>query len=181
MSRRVAKLIFTNWLSQCDRPRRSRMPFAEDAEALFTPDPNDSPPPGGLATFEINRWLQRTRFAMVILPASLQIVDANDREQARLRLLEAVLALQLYHRERGHYPDSLENLVGSGLDELPVDPFGPGEPVHYRQADQPADGFTVWSIGPDAVDDEGRVDLNNDGKTGDIRYTVNSSNAARKP
>jgi hypothetical protein len=105
-------------------------------------------------------------FRDVIQQGWLALPEAY-RECARQRLLETTLALQVYRREEGTYPESLDQLVGRGLEALPVDPFGKGEPLHFRREPDAADGVTLWSIGDD-VDDDGRVELTHDNSRGDI-------------
>jgi hypothetical protein len=175
MSRRVARHIFTNWLGQCDRPRRLRTPFVGDAGALFAVDPKIGAPPGSLDPVELDRWWnQRSRLALVILPAQVHTLTALDREEARQRLVEVTLALQIYQRENNTYPEVLTDIRSSGLAELPIDPFGKGELIRYRREIDPAEGFTVWSIGPDGIDDEGKNEVTPSDQTGDLVYHVKS-------
>jgi hypothetical protein len=168
MSRRVAKLAWTNWLSECDRPRRLRSPVSAGALALFDPVSETGSKEEGRRPDQIEAALKRSYVARLMIPATQLYFSAQDREAARQGLLEALLALQFYHRERNEYPDSLDNLVGIVLDIVPVDPFGNGEPLHYRREQDPAEGCTIWSIGPDGVNDDGRIDVNTSGKLGDI-------------
>ncbi|MBK7405424.1 MAG: hypothetical protein IPJ41_12530 [Phycisphaerales bacterium] len=61
------------------------------------------------------------------------------------------LALELYRRDHGGYPPTLETLVPRYLPEVPPDRFT-GEPLHYRLIDgQPR----LWSVGADRNDDGG--------------------------
>jgi hypothetical protein len=95
----------------------------------------------------------------LIQPSMEQAILASDRQEAREALLEMLLAAQLYYRDHGEFPESAEQLVGECLDALPIDPFGAGGPLHYRREAHRAEGATIWSIGPDGHDDEGKIDL----------------------
>jgi hypothetical protein len=71
----------------------------------------------------------------------------TDREA-----LLATVSILRYEKETGAYPESLEKLVDAGyLDKLPQDPFSGGALV-YKKTD---DGFTLYSVGLDMVDDGG--------------------------
>ncbi|MCX7969918.1 MAG: type II secretion system protein GspG [Armatimonadetes bacterium] len=51
----------------------------------------------------------------------------------------ASIALRLYRRERGRYPESLGELVSKYLPSVPVDPFT-NKPIQYRRTQR---GFVV--------------------------------------
>ncbi len=63
----------------------------------------------------------------------------------------AGIALELYRRKHGHYPDSLDALVPTYLPEVPLDRFT-GKPLHYGLFDGKP---RVWSVGTDRNDDGG--------------------------
>jgi hypothetical protein len=70
------------------------------------------------------------------------------------------LALELYHREHGKWPESLNELSPKYLPTLPADPIT-GKPLHYKiVGDQPI----VYSVGVDGDDDGGRLAKNKDGE-----------------
>lgn len=65
-----------------------------------------------------------------------------------------ILALHRYRLRTGQFPDSLEKLVETGyLKELPPDPYS-HTPLVYRRT---PDGFTLYSIGRNKMDDGGEV------------------------
>lgn len=168
LSRRLMNVMWTNWLGQCDlpRPERSRM---STADVLFFDAAAPAPTPP-----QIDRWVQRS--LMLKSAASKSGLGGlfvhHDRERARQVMLELTLCLQIYRRENGVFPATLPALVGRDLAELPVDPFGKGEPIRYR-LDLPKDGATLWSIGPDGTDDGGQLDWHTSGnQTGDLIVRV---------
>ena len=70
------------------------------------------------------------------------------------------LALELYHREHGKWPESLGELSPKYLPTLPADPIT-GKPLHYKiVGDRPI----VYSVGVDGDDDGGRLAKNKDGE-----------------
>lgn len=68
---------------------------------------------------------------------------------AQQRGVRCVLAIWAYHHARGTFPESLASIE---LDDGIIDPFS-GEPFRYRNA---GSNFTLYSIGPDLVDDGGK-------------------------
>ncbi|MDX9911263.1 MAG: hypothetical protein RBS39_05485 [Phycisphaerales bacterium] len=62
------------------------------------------------------------------------------------------IALELYRREHGAYPASLDALAPRFLPSVPRDPFD-GQPLRYELRDGVA---CVWSIGADRKDDGGQ-------------------------
>jgi hypothetical protein len=70
-----------------------------------------------------------------------------------------VLSLRQYESDHGTYPDTLEALVPDHLDGTPIDSFS-GEPLNYRRD---ADGFVLYSVGIDQLDNNGTADTRFDG------------------
>ena len=69
------------------------------------------------------------------------------------RLLTTLLAINLHKLETGKLPSNLSDLVPSALKSLPDDPFAPKGALGYKLI---GDKMTLYSIGPDAVDDGGK-------------------------
>jgi hypothetical protein len=63
------------------------------------------------------------------------------------------IALELYHRERGAWPETLAELASKYLPEVPFDRIN-GGPLGYRIA---GDRPVVYSLGVDTDDDSGRL------------------------
>jgi len=72
--------------------------------------------------------------------------------EAMMLTTKAGLACKIYRNMNGRYPDHLEALVPSILDEVPLDPFT-GKPLVYRFA---GDEVLVYSVGSNGRDDGGR-------------------------
>lgn len=75
------------------------------------------------------------------------------RDHAKRSLLRVNLALQIYHREHGNFPENLQQLVPDYLAEIPVDSFSnDNSPLSYRLNENYA---LTWSVGEDQTDDNG--------------------------
>ncbi len=78
-------------------------------------------------------------------------VDDADAElrmlafRAGLRAARCAIALDLYRRKYGAYPNALTALVPAMLDAVPADPFT-GNPLIYRSN---GGAYRLWSVGPD--------------------------------
>lgn len=111
--------------------------------------------------------------ASIAPPAESLFNWAARAEAAHLTAQTAVAALQ-YRFDNGEFPTALNRLVPRYLDDVPVDPYD-GHPLRIVQA---GDEWTVYSVGPDGVDDGGKVKAgwksfsNRAGEKGDILFRV---------
>ena len=81
--------------------------------------------------------------------------------EARRRQAVIVCALHRYRLEHvDGFPDTLEALVPAYLDAIPVDPMD-GKAMRYQRTNDGSD-FLLWSIGFDATDDGGTLNLRPD-------------------
>jgi hypothetical protein len=91
------------------------------------------------------------------------------------------LALRIWQKRAGDYPDKLSKLIGVNLDSLPVDPFS-GKPLGYVQSsgqvlkhagpnDTPLQtqvgSRLLYSVGPDGIDQQATVECNYGNGPGD--------------
>lgn len=103
--------------------------------------------------------------ASLMIPSGQQFFIATDREAAQDTVLLTVLALELFAREHGHYPEKLEELVPDFLPTVPEDSHAPPKtPLRYRRD---AGGALIYSIGDNGTDDGGVF-----GKAEDIGYRI---------
>lgn len=86
----------------------------------------------------------------------------DQRNRAFIRLLICDLNIRAFQLEQGKLPGNLSQLVPEYLPSVPNDPFFSGWPLVYRVQ---ADGYILYSVGPNRKDDGGRADLND----GDLR------------
>jgi hypothetical protein len=102
-------------------------------------------------------FTQKTQGRNTIL-ANLHISSVEDRlfdrvteTHALQRVTMTALALRLYRKENGRYPENLQQLVPKYLPSVPIDPYD-GKPLRYRKLQK---GFKVWSVGGNRKDDGG--------------------------
>ena len=88
-----------------------------------------------------------------VFPSSYwALQQIEERHLGRRDGLLPGIALEVYRRQRGTYPDSLDALVPQFLPKVPADRIT-GEPIRYRIVDgRPL----IYSVGADRKDDGGR-------------------------
>ena len=151
-SRRMLQHMFANYLGQCDRPWTSRTPIHEK---LYEPDPSLPARSTQLRPDDMRSQYYSLTFANWIIPAVGAAIRNVDVERARQGELELVLALQAYFRDHGEFPENSAAVISDDLPNLPDDPFArPGTSLNYQRE---AGHARLWSIGPDGINDAGRV------------------------
>jgi hypothetical protein len=87
-----------------------------------------------------------------MLPAVSRVADVSWTSRANCYALVAQIAAERYRRDKGAYPQSMEELQSAGyLKELPMDPWS-DKPLVYRRT---GEGYTIYSVGTNFVDDGG--------------------------
>ena len=125
-SRRVARLFFANWLSQCDKPTSARPKATGNHEshpiwAYFNVTPDGPPEAHAIEPVKLFAGLQSTAMLWRFLPMyPAYAPDAHADRQSRGTLL-VHLAEQLYLRETGNELPSIEALVPKYLKRIPPD------------------------------------------------------------
>lgn len=84
------------------------------------------------------------------VPPSRAYDHVDIGRRARFALLVAELALHEHVLEHGRSPKTLAELVPRYLPSIPLDPSG--QPLVYRQR---SDGYILYSVGANGVDDGG--------------------------
>ena len=82
---------------------------------------------------------------MLMLPAVQPFRLGAERARGRAEGVMVGLALELYRRENGHWPESLDELSPRWIPSVPVDRIN-GGPLGYRIVD---DRPIVYSLGAD--------------------------------
>lgn len=88
----------------------------------------------------------------MLFPATRMLRQAYHRLAGQRGGAIAGLAILRYKQDHGRFPGSLAELQGKYLKEVPVDPIDL-QPLRYKLQDN---GFIIYSIGVDQVDDGGR-------------------------
>jgi len=91
-----------------------------------------------------------------------------DRIEQQQRHLQLAIALALYHREKGQYPEKLSELSPKYLPTIPLDLFS-GKDVIYSRTSK---GYRLYSVGPNGKDDGGVKDEDYPHKADDILLEV---------
>ncbi len=112
---------------------------------------------------ELNNWaegylqsLPRLRYSLlhVLVPSLDMAGDIAYRGKALHEATITILALRHWQLDKGEYPKMLDELVAAKyLTALPADPYGAGPLVYRRDGD----GFILYSVAADFVDDGGRA------------------------
>lgn len=152
LGERALNHAYGNYLRHIDKPRHQRSAMSEKYP-FFEPEAGNSTQPSAQ---QINEWIGYSIFGILVFPAK-DLVDATDRITDRHELCKTALALEIYRRQHGEYPDSLDALVPELLPAMPNDLFEPSpKPLKYRREGARA---TVWSVGVDGIDQGGQVDI----------------------
>lgn len=106
---------------------------------------------------EMQSWslAERQRYPLLfqMMPAMGAANRTAEQAEARRDGVLLGLALELYRREHGGWPNELNNLTPRFLPTLPIDRIT-GNPLHYRITDA---GPVIYSVGGDRDDDGGRM------------------------
>lgn len=97
----------------------------------------------------------RLRYAPIalFLPATVNVARAGERLTQRRDGLLTAIAAEVFRREHGDWPESLEKLVPQYLPALPLDRFT-GKSLTYKLRDGKP---LVYAWGMDGQDDDGRL------------------------
>lgn len=135
--RAEAESIFADFLRDLEGFKCS-----EDLRSAYDPTLRDFPPENQLL---MASWAD---------PLPWRYVESLDWHYAGQTAVEAAactIALHNYRAEHGKYPDSLQELVPTEMQRLPID-FGNGRPLTYARTDL---GYVLYSVGGDGIDDSG--------------------------
>jgi len=113
--------------------------------------------------YDIEASMLANRYTLIsVLMADFgRVMHLHSRLEANYRAVLTVLAIKRYEMQKGHLPDSLDELVQAGyLDAVPMDPFGPGQ-LNYRRVDG---DFVLYSFGSNFTDNGGQFVYNDKGE-----------------
>jgi hypothetical protein len=81
-----------------------------------------------------------------------RIIEIDLRVGASVDCARVAVAVERYRESTGKLPDTLDELVGDYIEEIPLDPFD-GKPLRYKRTER---GFVVYHIGEDGIDNGGK-------------------------
>jgi hypothetical protein len=118
-----------------------------------------------------------TRIAIMLIPVARASAQAEARAILAPRAAECLVALKLWRNHRKEAPTDLEAVVkAAGILRVPIDPYS-GKPLRMAIIDgEPV----IYSVGRDGRDDGGRIDSNNDHRSGDQTFRLPAT-ARRTP
>jgi ABC-type transport system involved in multi-copper enzyme maturation permease subunit len=100
---------------------------------------------------------QQPSMVKMVVPATTRLLSSFRRSQALLHTAIVALAVERFRREHGRWPDTVAELVPGKLQHVYIDPYD-GKPLRYRRN---SDGVVIYSVGPDLVDNGGKMDRTN--------------------
>ncbi|HET6323493.1 MAG TPA: hypothetical protein VFG04_02240 [Planctomycetaceae bacterium] len=127
---------------QLDLLESKARPLLKDKPEAHSDDPLE----------EKGQWMGRVTAARM-LPRLKPDVLIEDRARMRADLVQLGLALTAYRADVGSYPATLDALIPKYCSEVPLDRFT-AKPLRYVPR---ADGYLLYSVGDNAVDDGGRT------------------------
>ena len=89
----------------------------------------------------------------LLLPAVSSASHAEHRGNAFMTVTRMAFNVELYRREKGSLPPTLQDLVPGYLQQIPKDPLS-GKPLHYQTNEK---RFRIYSVGRNGIDDQGRT------------------------
>jgi hypothetical protein len=97
----------------------------------------------------------------VAMPALEKIIEIAHRNRIQSQALIPIIAVLRYNQDKGVYPTDLQELISAAyLTHLLMDPYS-DKPLVYKRT---ADGFVLYSVGPDFEDDGGEVSRDQTGR-----------------
>jgi hypothetical protein len=158
VTRRLLNCQVANLLDNVEKPREEWPQSVRSRVSFFVVPSNADPLLIGEAEF-----VERVRASPLAQLCLLNVLSHGSpvREQAAQSLLEVILAAQRHRRLHDEFPESIDQLVESGL--LPVAPVDPRDrncgPLRYRRDEEDRNQAVVWSVGDNRVDDGGNIAL----------------------
>ncbi|MBX6313235.1 MAG: hypothetical protein IRY99_10030 [Isosphaeraceae bacterium] len=117
-SQRIARLVYAQYLAQCDRPPEQRAKLVDPEFMIYATDPSAPPAARALSPEALRDWTKSSLFSSVFAPLST-VQGRFDGERLAFDLIRLNLAEQCYRREHGALPKTYGDLVGPYLKELP--------------------------------------------------------------
>jgi len=110
---------------------------------------------------KVEELLSKYVFINTLAPALGRVIEISNRLPVDINSTLTIIALLRYAQDKGDYPNNLGELITAGyLKEIPLDTFS-NKPLVYRKTD---DGFTLYSVGPNFIDDGGESGKDKKGK-----------------
>jgi hypothetical protein len=90
----------------------------------------------------------------LFIPSIAKVNESHRRIQTNLRCALVGIAAERYRIQHARWPATIADLVADGLlKAVPIDPYD-AQPLRCKRL---PDGFVVYSVGPDGVDNGGNI------------------------
>ena len=100
-------------------------------------------------------------FLQILAPPLARVNQIAYRNKTEVYATVAVLAILRYSKDKGSFPDDLEQLISAGyLKQLPIDCFA-DKPLSYKKTE---DSFILYSVGPNGSDEGGQYSRDRKGR-----------------
>ncbi|MFC1735022.1 hypothetical protein ACFL1X_02830 [Candidatus Hydrogenedentota bacterium] len=94
----------------------------------------------------VELWIRKFPFSVPQVKEALRHILIEQAEyEAEIAVTRTALALILFERANGHYPDRLEALAPEYISSVPIDPCS-GKPLIYHREEE---GFLLYSVEKD--------------------------------
>jgi hypothetical protein len=108
-------------------------------------------------TADTLRIIKDNFFLRTIAPSGDRLIWSSYADKIEVEATVTILAIIRYKKDKGRYPNGLEQLVSEGyLKQIPIDPFS-DKPLVYKQKDG---DFILYSYGRNCIDDGGQGETN---------------------
>lgn len=101
-------------------------------------------------------------------PLVLQLVGTYNTCDAKLALLRTAFALERYKKDHGDYPEKLEPLLFTYIDEIPLDPHTNRATLTYQLRPKQGCQYRLYTYGGNGKDDGGKGDTPRGEKNDDV-------------
>jgi hypothetical protein len=137
--------------SECVTRLRDGRPWPEVSEALLSSSAEIDKKRGSF-----QRYFYLASLTSDMSDCNFTLIHSGVRRETELRLAVAATAIKRFRIKRGAWPSSLEELVPTYLDKIPLDCMDI-RPLRYVAATN--DTFLLYSIGEDGIDHQGDSSL----------------------
>lgn len=167
---RLLAQVTVNQVREVDQSVKERRPLVSSMPTiLFDTEGHTDRVDGELTGAQINNVLKLSSVAGPIAFSRSLFDRCHLALRARQSVLETMLVLQIYCRDKDRFPERLDELVPEFLDVVPVDPCHRDalQLVYGRNSQQQ---LVLYSVGSNCQDDGGVVGSND--RSSDIGYVL---------
>jgi hypothetical protein len=156
---RAAKVLFAH--PDKEQTREMAEDYYDFWDKLFHKSPGQIRAEGIDAEKEAMEIIKGNVLLQIFTSAFARVNEIANRNKTEVYATVTILALLRYEKDKGSYPNDLQQLITAGyLRQLPMDSFS-DKPLVYRKTD---DDFILYSVGPNFTDDGGEYSRDSKGR-----------------